>query len=89
MIKVKDYEELRRNAISLPPDTRFALLEGLMRTFHPGQQTQRPHHKTNVSQDSYAEMVGLLATDQSLSDEDIDRILLEEKLKKYGLEEYL
>ena len=82
------YKTLRKNVLGLPAERRFALLQELLLTFSPETPYEQPVPST-ARQDSYAQIVGLLATDQPLSDEDVEQILYEEKLKQHGLEEYL
>ena len=87
MIDEKDYSAIRQSVLSWPSEARFALLQELLRTFYPGKSYQQQPTKASKLKEYYSEMVGLLATERQLSDEDVEQILYEEKLKKLGLEE--
>ncbi len=82
MVEAKDYSSIRKSVLSWPSEARFALLQELLRTFYPGELYQQQSKKPAVLKDSYSEMVGLLATDRPLSDEDVEQILYEEKFKQ-------
>lgn len=86
MMEVKDYNTIRKNVLSWPSEARFALLQELLRTFYPEEPYRQQPKKPSELKDSYSEMVGLLATEKPLSDEDVEQILYEERLKKHGLE---
>ncbi len=85
MLETKDYKNIRKRVLDLPREKRRALLEDLLLTFSPEKSYRQPTVKPAKQQDIYAQMIGLLATEEPLSDEDIEQILYEEKLKQHGL----
>jgi len=72
-----------------PSQAQFLLLEELLQRFRPRSIYTRQVKKDVAIQDGSFKMIGLLETEQQLSNEDIEQILYEEKLKQHGLAEYL
>ena len=89
MIEAQNYRSVRRDIMTWPSQAQFVLLEELLQRFRPRSIYTRQVKKDVAIQDGSFKMIGLLETEQQLSDEDIEQILYEEKLKQHGLAEYL
>ena len=90
MIEAQHYGRVRRDIITeWPSQAQFTLLEELLQLFHPGNIYKRQVKKDAAIQSDPFKMIGLLETKQQLSNEDIEQMLYEEKLKQHGLAESL
>ena len=89
MIEAQNYRSVRRDIMEWPSQAQFVLLEELLQRFRPRSIYTRQVKKDVAIQDGSFKMIGLLETEQQLSNEDIEQILYEEKLKQHGLAEYL
>ncbi|MCP5098127.1 MAG: hypothetical protein GY943_21475 [Chloroflexi bacterium] len=75
-----NYETILKAVRDWPLSSQISLVQDLL-------QAMSTHHDSNAApKDTLSEALGLLATDNPPpTDEEIDRILEEERLKKYGL----
>ncbi len=86
MIEAQNYSHVRRDIMTWPSQAQFTLLEDLLQIFRPSNIYTQKVKKDVAIQDNSFKMIGLLETEQQLSNEDIEQILYEEKLKQHGLE---
>ena len=75
---VVDYQTILETASTWPVTRRLNLAHDLLRTVESEMRVSRP-------QNSFQQALGLLATDgPPPTDEEVERILEEERMKKYG-----
>jgi len=75
---INDYQIILKTVRTWPLDKRLILAQDLLRMVESEVRTPRP-------QSSFNQALGLLATDEPPpTDEEVERILEEERMRKYG-----
>jgi hypothetical protein len=70
-----------REVSSWPPEQRLALATRLLQSL---QQQERPVAVSKEQQEALRQLIGIWKTEQPPSDEQVERILEQERMIKYG-----
>jgi hypothetical protein len=76
-----DLTTIWREVSSWPPEQRLALATRLLQSLQPGEG---PWAVSNERQQALRQLIGIWKTEQPPDDEEVEQILEQERMKKYG-----
>jgi hypothetical protein len=78
---MQNLKTIWREVSSWPPEQRLALATRLLQSL---QQEENPVAVSKERQEALQQLIGIRRTEQPPNDEQVDRILEQERMKKYG-----